>query len=204
MTAEASRPPTALARRFVRYVVGFGVGVAVGMAPFLGVLEVPGFQALVSLYPRELRATLIPLSAFLMGLVAVAVQFYAGSSISRRALGRRFRRGLAVLLIGFLLMIVLYTLFVVRVELDGGESAVAVTVGWTRLPSCGCTAESDVDCVGELSLSSRAIESCWGGRQLRVVRLILILSYLLVTGGFGALVGLLLLSEEKRRLARSR
>lgn len=196
-------PPSALARRFVRYVVGFGVGVAVGLAPFLGVLRVPGFEALVSLFPLDLRATVIPLSAFLMGVVAVAVQFFAGERIARTALRRRFRRGLVALLIGFLLLIVLYSLFVVRVAVDGGERSVAVAVGWARLPACGCTAVGDADCVRALSLAPAAVESCWGSRQLRLVRLGLILSYLTVTGGFGALVGLLLLVEDRRRARRA-
>lgn len=204
MSANSPRPPSELARRFVRYVVGFGVGVAIGLAPFLGVLRVPGFEALVSLYPLELRATLIPLSAFLMGLVAVVVQFYAGESLSRRAIGRRFRRGLAVLLAGFVALIVLYSVFVVRVDYDGGQRTAAVAIGWSRLPSCGCGVVSDVDCLRELSLSSPAIESCWGGRQLQLVRLALTLSYLLVTGGFGALAGLLLLSERASRRAPTR
>jgi len=198
------RPPSTLARRFVRYVSGFGVGVALGMAPFLGVVEVPGFEALLRLFPRELAHSLIPLSAFLMGVVAVAVQFYSGERIAATTLRRRFKRTLILLLVGFLLLVVLYTLFVRTVAVEGGARELAFTTGWQRLPSCGCPPQlTDVECLKELSANPAATGSCWG-RQLLVVRLSLTLAYLLVTGGFGALVGLLLLAEERRRRRRSR
>lgn len=202
MSETAPRPPSALARRFVRYVAGFGVGVALGLAPFLGVVEVPGFSALLRLFPADLARSLIPLSAFLMGVVAVAVQFYSGERIAARAFRRRFFVTLVLLLVGFLLLVVLYALFVRDVPVAGGKSNLAFVIGWQRLPSCDCDAElSDLQCLKELSADPAAIGSCWG-RQLVVGRLALTLGYLLVTGGFGALVGLLLLAEERRRRAR--
>src|SRR4051812_25046827 len=74
-------PPTPLAKRFVRSVLGFGVGVGLGLAPFLGKLGVPGFSALLSLFPEALSAFLIPVSAFLMGMLAAVTQFYSGLAL---------------------------------------------------------------------------------------------------------------------------
>ena len=34
------KPATALSKQFVRYLVGFGVGVGIGLAPYLGILNV--------------------------------------------------------------------------------------------------------------------------------------------------------------------
>jgi hypothetical protein len=192
--------PTRLARRFVRYVLGFAVGVGVGVAPFLGKFPVPGFEALLGLFPETLQRSMIPLSAFLMGLVAVAVQFYSGEALTRPQLRQRFFWSVATLLVGLMLMIVLYTLLVVRVPIEGGARSVPVVLAWSRSAACiGCPpAMSDGECIVRLSLNPKAIESCWGTRPLALSRLALTLGYLVLTGGFGALIGLLLLQEDLR------
>ncbi len=197
--------PTPLARRLVRYVVGFGIAVGVGMAPFLG--RIPGSGSLQQLFPPDMRGTLIPLSVFLMGIVAVAVQFYSSESINRAVLRRRFSLALIALLFGLFVFLGLYTVFVETVPISKGDvikTTAVVTGGDTRASSCGCARElSNAECVKSLSLDSAAIASCWG-RSLRLVRFSLSLSYLLLTGGFGALVGVLLLQEESRRAQAKR
>lgn len=194
------RPPTPTALRFVRYIAGFSVGVALGTAPFLGKTAIPGFDALLGLFPRDLQATLIPMSAFAMGVVAVAVQGQGDAKdASLRRLRTLFRRTLVLLLILFLTLVVLYTKFVVRVPVGAAGATAAVVVSSQRLPTCLCTAPSDLQCIEELSLKPAAIESCWGSRPLRNVRLGLSLVYLGLTSGFGALVGLLILFPEARK-----
>jgi hypothetical protein len=203
-------PPTPLARRFVRYVVGFGVGVVVGLAPFLGVLPIPLFRPLLDLFPQQLEGDLIPLSAFLMGLVVVAVQFYSGESLSRARLRRRFRLSLVAIVAGFFVFVVLHQLFVVSVDYDGGRAAFAKS--WQRTERCGCNEDpekgwqylQDKECIRHLSFDEAAIEECWGSGRLRVVEIALAVPYLLLTSGFGVLVGLLLLTEEARRRGRRR
>ena len=193
------RAPTSLSRRFIKYVFGFGVVVAVGLSPFLGKAAVPGFDALLSLYPPDLRSVLIPLASFLMGLIALAVQFYSAEAVSRRGIRRLFRIGLITLVTGVLLLICLYNFLVVRVPFEGGRRVVAVVIAPSRLakPRCECDDTiDDTECIQQISLGH--IESCWGSRPLRLSRLSLGLSYLIVTSGFGVLVGLLLLQEGTR------
>jgi len=198
MTDDATLgPPTPIARRFVRLVAGFGVGVAVGLAPFLGKVEAPGFQALLTLYPQSLRDPLITLSAFLMGIVAVGVLFYAGERISRADLRRRFKKGLATLGVGLAALVVLWVLFVVRVPTPG--EAFSTIVAGARLPTCDCEGLTDLQCIRGLPADPEALSTCWGGPAYKAVQLAFIASYLVLTGGFGVVIGLLLLQERARR-----
>lgn len=193
-------PPTALSRRFVRYLVGFGVGVALGLAPFLGSIGMPGFTPLADLLPLTVQDPIAALAPIVMGVVAVAVQFGAESRIPRRRLRRRFGIALAVVAVGLLLLVILQALVVREVDVRGGERTVRYAVGLSRPPTCECPpALSDRDCIIELSLDPGSVETCWGTGPVRLAGLVLTLSFLLVIGGFGALVGLVLLQEELRR-----
>ncbi|HYU34542.1 MAG TPA: hypothetical protein VEW48_20515 [Thermoanaerobaculia bacterium] len=194
-------PPTPLARRFVRSVLGFGVGIGLGLAPFLG--KVAGVDALLRLYPQEMQTSLITLSAFLMGIVAAAIQYYAGEGIGRTTLRRWFRRSLIGLLGALLLLIGLCDLLMERVSIRNTP----VVIAWSRTATCVCPQRiGDVACIEQITVSPGALDSCWGSRPRKMSQLLLRLSYLLVTGGFGALVGLLLIQKEgtKRRKAASR
>jgi hypothetical protein len=195
------RAPTTLSRRFVRYVLGFGVGVSIGLAPYLGKIGVPGFSSLLELYPIELKRELIPLSAFLLGIVAVTVQFYSAKTASGALLRRHFRTMLFTLIAGFLISVALYQQFVIAVPIEEGHH-ITVVIGWPRSPHCGCGTLDDLDCVRHLSVDPGAISGCWN--NVHLVEFALVISYLFLLGGFGALVGLLLLSEEseKARLAK--
>lgn len=197
MAEKKPVPPTPLARRYVRYVVGFGVAVGIGLAPFLG--KVPGLDVLARLFPPDLRSTLIPFSALLMGVIAVAVQYFSTESISRPALRRRFTFSLAAVVAGLFLFLVLHDFLVVQFPIEGGGSTLPVIVALHRTADCPCKTSSDIECLSQISTNPRAVERCWGSRPLKMSRLVLGFSYLLVTGGFGALIGLLLLQEESRR-----
>ncbi len=196
----AQQPPTAWARRFVRYVGGFSVGIGVGLAPFLGKLPVPGFDALLSLFPRELQGTVIPLSAFLMGLVAIASQFYSGEPLTGATIRKRFRFSLIGLLTGLLLLIVLHSIFIVNVPALGGDVNIAVTIVGERDPKCGCDADTpDRVCIQEVTLKPGRIDSCWDPGKRRQAELVLSLCYLWVTTCFAILVGLLMIQEQNAR-----
>lgn len=194
--AMAERPgmPTPLARRWVRYLLGFGVAVGLALAVFLGAATIPGFRALLTLFGEDLKVPLIPLSAFLMGTVAVAVEFYAGERIPRRTLRRLFRNLLVALLAALLLLIVLFNFFVVQV----GPDDIPFLVSWERQPHCACPPEvSPAECIRRISLDREAVEHCWG-RGVRLIRLSLMLVYLIAISAFGALVGVLLIREQAK------
>lgn len=195
--------PTALARRYVRYVVGFGVAVGVGLAPFLG--KVPGLDTLLSLFPQELRYSLIPFSAFLMGIVAVAIQFYSGEASGRTLLRKRFRASLIALLIGLAALVILYSSLVVLYPILHGEKTLPIVISFSRTSTCGCPAAiSNLSCLQKITPNPAKVEDCWGSGAIQRSRLLLSLSYLLVTGGFGGLIGLLLLQEEAKKKQQRR
>jgi hypothetical protein len=203
--SDAPQPPTPLAKRFVRYLMGFGVGVTAGVAPFLGLLEVPGFEALLQLFPESLRPSLIPLSAFLMGLVAVGVQFLHHETASRASLRRWFLVAFAAVAAGFVWLAVVYDTLVIRIDIPAADTVFTEVIAPRRLPppACPCaTGVSDEECIREYLHPSR-IENCWGNRALRRSKAMLRGAYLLLTGGFGALIGLLLLREPDASRKRS-
>jgi len=194
--AEPAGPPTALAKRWVRYVVGFGVGTAVGLAPYLGVLNVPLFKPLLTLFPVTLQSRLIPLSAALMGLTAVAIQWYGGERTSRQWLRKWFVGSLTCSVVSLLALLFVRMVFVVDVPIQGGAEQVAFVIGPTRLPSCGCSQPSDALCISEtLTLNPAQVESCWGSRSVRFGELLLQLNYLFAVGCFGVVTGLIVLRE---------
>lgn len=197
------RAPTPVTRRLVRYVVGFGVGSVVGMAPFLGSLEVPHFRALPTLFPANMQDLFAPFAGFLIGLVVVAVQFYSEERIPRAKVRRRFFLLFLLLLVGLLLFVVFYFLFVVRVPALQGEKVVPMLIGWEMAPECECVEEGlrtrPIECIKKLSLDRARIEACWGRRSLLLSGLLLTVGYLLLTGGFVALVGLVVLQRPGKR-----
>lgn len=196
--APESGPPTSLARRFVRYVLGFGVGVGAAVLVFLT-------TGLFQVIPDAVRDVALPTSSLLMGLVAVGVQFYARESIRRRTLRHLFTAGVAILVIGVVLFLSLYVLDVQTV--NGGDRTFVVVLPGSRLPGCPCSAEtSDEDCVLRLGFDGATprTDTCWDRFRIRRVRAELLLTYLLITIGFGVLVGMVVVQEELRRAARRR
>jgi hypothetical protein len=191
--------PTPLARQLVRYVVGFGVAVAIGMAPFLGELDLPLFTPLLHLIPRSIRDTLVPLSAALMGLVAVVVQWLGEERLTRVWLRKMFGRTLVIASLSFLLLLVLHNFVVVRVPIPSIGSTETFLVGFTRPDTPGCTGFSNAECIKRLSMDEKRIASYWGDSQISLAALCLKLSYLLFTGSFGALVGLLVLRTRLKK-----
>ena len=196
-TTSSISPPTPLSVRLVRYIVGFGVGVGIGLAPYLGKLQVPGFDALLSLIPDSVQGTALPLSALLMGAVAVWVQWTAGDQPSRAWLRRAFRRGLLVGFISLVAFIVVQTLVVVELRIPAENRSVSFLVGFTRSNRPPCTSEkSDAECIKLITVDEARIAAQWGDTQIRLARLALVTSYLATTATFGLLVGIFLTRES--------
>ena len=197
---------TSLPRRFVRHVLNFFVGLGIGLAPFLGTKNIPGFKALISVMPFQIQSELITLSAFLMGLIVVAVQFYSAERISRPVLVKRFGLALAAMGVGFALFYLLRNEFTVDVE--RGSTTVTVLIGSTpkKTAHCGCPNPADEPeaCIKTLSFRAEAIAACWDYREIRRRGELLGFSYLLLTGGVALLIGFVLLQEEARRQAKKK
>jgi hypothetical protein len=192
-------PPPPLVRRWVRYMVGFAVGTALGLAPYLGTLDVPLFRPLLTLYPITLQHSLIPLSSAIMGLMAVAIQWYGDEHLTHRRLRRWFHVTLASAVAGILALMLARAAFVVDVPIEGGAEHVAFAVGWNRLPTCICRESADALCIAQtLTLNPAQVESCWGSRSVRVAEVLLQINYLLVIASFGVLTGLVLLRDVAR------
>lgn len=200
--AEALSPSTSVPRRFIRLVFDFFVGLAIGLAPFLGTKNVPGFRALISVMPYQYTNLLITLSAFLMGIIVVAIQFYSAERILRPLLNRLFGIALAAMIFGFFLFYHLRIEYTVDVERRRGKT-VSVLVGASPLKSCFAVCRDPVhrraECIKSLSFDPAAIESCWDGQEILRRGEILGFSYLILTGGVGVLIGFLMLQEKLLR-----
>src|SRR5947209_5664994 len=190
--------PTPLARRFVRYVLGFGLAIGAAVFPFLS--KIAG-----DLFPESMQKTLLIMSALSMGFIAVAVQFYSGETIDRSAVRRRFKTVLISLLIGLILFSVLHGVLVVTISFpdkDGKILHFPFVIWLFRSEGCGCEKKTnDQQCINELSLDEKKIETCWNTVPSR---LLLQFSYLVLTGGLAALIGLLLLQEEAHRQEKTK
>lgn len=190
------QPPTPLARLLVRYILGFGVGIGVGLAPFLGRLDVPGFNALASLIPDALQSTAFPVSAFLMGTIAVWIQWQAGEKPTRLWLRRSFKKTLWTLIGGGVVFLILNTLVVVPVTVPAANTEASFLVGFDRPPTDGCQGLSASSCITRLSFNPSRIADHWGDRQLQFAGLSLLLAYFITTGAFGSMIGLVLLRDR--------
>ena len=204
-TSTTPAPPTPVARKLVRYILGFGVGVGIGLAPYLGLLNVPLFKPLLALIPESIQNTVIPLSSALMGTAAVVTEFYGGEYISRARLRRLFKRTLLIAIVAFIILIVIHTFVVVTIPILGGKESVSFVVGFTRPNKPPCSAEiSDAACLKLLTLDTSEIESFWGDKQIRFAKGLLIITYLLFTGAFGAIIGLIVIRDKVKTKATSR
>lgn len=195
--ATKPEPPTAVGRRIVRYVLGFTVGVGVGLAPYLGTQEVPLFAPLISLYPDSVRDVLIVLSTAAMSIVVVGIQWGADQYQATNKVRGWFSKLFAAAIASFIVLIVVVTLTIVRVPVGSGNSVESfVTSFGSRLPQCASScsqAESDAQCITNLTFNETRIAGCWGDTNVRVATLAILFSYLATTSFFGAIVGCLLI-----------
>jgi hypothetical protein len=191
------QPSTRVSKNFVRHVLGFGVGVGLGLAPFLGKLKVPGFAALLEFFPSNLQGVAIPVSSFLMGCIATGVQFFSSERISKRSLSRIFVTTFAAMIVFLIAMIFWHFLYVVTIPFQGEKARISTVIGGAgRLSTCGCEQQaSDKQCIRELSFLPGAVESCWGSSPVRINELILVLLYLATTACFGTLIGLIMIKD---------
>ena len=201
--ARAASPPTPVGRRWINYVVGFSVGVGSGLSVYLGKVHVPLFSPLLDLIPFTLQNTLIPLSSALMGIVAVAIQFYSYARLGARRLGGLFVRTIVAGITALLLFVVVHTYVVVTIDTTPMGRA-SFLVCFTRPERSPCPAGvSDAECIMRLTFDPARIASFWGDRCLHTAQLALEITYLATTALFGALVGLVVLRGDPGRAERA-
>jgi hypothetical protein len=193
-------PPPPIVRSWVRLVVAFSASVALGLAPYLGKLRVPGFDALLSLIPDDLHSVALPLSAAFMGLIAVWIQWSAGNRPRKTWIQKRFRIMMFIGILGLILFWVVNTFVVVRIPIRAEDRVGVYLIGFRRLPTSPCPPIiSDVDCVRQVTPEESQLAKVWGDNQLRISRLALLGSYFVATSSFGMLVGLIVLQKSLQR-----
>jgi ABC-type antimicrobial peptide transport system permease subunit len=186
-------PP--LATKWAKYVVGFGVSVAVGLAPYLGRLNVPLFTPLLNLIPPSVQDTAIPLSAALMGIVAVLIEWYGMSTLTLDTVQKWFSRTVLWIIAGFILLTIIQTRVVARVSMSGGKETASFLVGLHDPLTPPCERLGKAECIKLITTDPAKIESHWGDDNIANAKLALLFSYLAFTSGFGFLVGLLVLRQ---------
>jgi hypothetical protein len=201
----AKLPP--FATEWVRYLLGFSVSVAAGLAPYLGRVHVPLFTPLLSLIPLFIQDIAIPLSSAAMGIVAVYVQWYGSTRVPREWASRTFFRTLGASVVLLLALTVVEMLAVERIYLPAAEQTVSLVVGFGYPNRPPCEALSRAQCIeSRLGLNPSGIETYFGGMQVKGAQVLLVLTYTLFMSAFAVMVGLLVLARrtaERRRVAAS-
>ncbi len=197
-------PPTPT-RRWVSALLALAVTVPLSMAPLLGTLEIPGFKALLSLFPGSLQDTALPLASLAMALVAVSVQFFSRDRFSGRKLTRAFVALVGTLFVLLLLLAWRHNQTVVGMPVGPDADRASFVVAHPRSASCPCPADrGDAECIQRLGLDASRLPVCWAERDLRGNAFVLVLLYVLLMSGLGALVGLLVMVRRQPRTAARR
>jgi hypothetical protein len=190
-TAKRELPP--IASRWVKYLLGFSVSVAVGLAPYLGRVHVPLFTPLLSIIPLSLQDTAIPIAAACMGLVAVLVQW----GKSRKPKNWEIGTALGASLFSLLLLVGLEMTTVAHIDVPAVNSKVSFAVGFSTPNKPPCVGLGRDECITKkLNLDESNIDSFFGDSQTSIAKLLLVLAYVSSMTSFGLVVGLLVLRDS--------
>ena len=208
MAESKLEPLTPIGHRYLRYMLSIGVSLAVGLAPLLGKVGVPGFTPIIEVFPMDMRGgALIAFASFLMTLPAVAVQFYAGNAIAVHRVDRWFAPVLLALVPLTMLLYYIYSNTTTTVPIEEGRMTAVYVVGDEFLDDCPCKeARLRIQkCIGH-AITTNYVEvyDCYDRSQINRRRNSLGLLYLLVMLGFGALIGLIVLKDLLRRATKRR
>jgi len=189
------------AATYARFVLAFLVTIPLSLAPLLGQLQVPGFTALLNVFPVNLREGLIAFGGLCMTLPAIAVQAYYTATPRRVALRRWMLPLLALTLVLLVTLYAVYTFVVIQVPYFGGDRYERYVVGSRQLPTCECARRQKeiTECIGPiLSFNPATIEACFPAIDVQRRKLFLGLSYLALLSALGASIGVLTLSDRPR------
>lgn len=201
--AREEVPPSAA--KWVRMIVGFGVSVAVGLSPFLGQLGVPLFAPLLNLIPSSIRTSAVAVSAALMGLTAVWIQWQFYRRPSDDSVPKLFRRAGLVAICSLSLLFVAYSQLVTEVPIRGQKESLYFVTGFSDAKWPQCSGLSNAQCIGEVTTTDYSrILSCFGERQIKMANLALQIPYFAFLSSFGAMIGALMLSGNSLRHSKQR
>jgi len=190
--------PPPLVNRWIRCFLGLTVGVAAGLAPYLGKYDVPLFDSFLKLIPTSIQDVVPIFSASLMSLVAITIQFFDQNKVKARKLENAFKITLGITLISLVSLIIVHSFVVVKVPYLGGRASETFLVGFNKPGKPPCTPEmSKALCIQRISLNVGKVEAYWGDGQMRTAKLTLLFVYLLFNAALGLLIGLLLLVNPK-------
>ena len=182
---------SSLTGRWMKMLLGFSVSVSVGLAPYLGKLNVPLFTPMLSLIPASLQPVAIPLSAASMGLVAVLIQWYGFQHPGRRWLRVWFGRSIILCAVTLLAFAVIEMVAVVRIDVPAVDSVVSFAVGPYSPNKPPCDGLSREECIKtKLTLEEAKVNSYFGENVVNMTKLVMVIVYVAFMSMFGMLVGL--------------
>lgn len=190
---------TPRAKRFLKYLISFGVTFAAGTAPLWGSGRISGFHAILDVYPRDLQ-DVIPWTSFLMSIVAVGVQAFGDEAWDRERVKYSIGATLALLVIVLFVSYGAYKAFVIRIQIPAaGEEKVSYLIGSTLLPKCECAKRGlDIrECIGfAISANPDDVSACYPLQEIQRRSTFLSMLYMLVMLLLGTAIGLLVVKES--------
>jgi hypothetical protein len=190
-------PPT---RKYLRYILSFVVTFGVGLVPLWGGKLIPGFRAILDVYPTELR-DVIPFASLIMSATAVGVQFFLGDAVRPRRLKISFIATFVIFIVLILATYITYTAVVIRIQVPASQQLVAYLVGSEPLPTCDC-AKRQLEirrCIGfAISVNPDEVAACFSREEISRRKYVLATLYMLVMLSLGLLIGFLMLKEATK------
>jgi hypothetical protein len=189
-------PPVAV--ELIRYVLGFSVSVSLGLAPFLGKLDVPGFSPMLSFIPCSLQDLAIPLSSAAMGLVAIGTQWRASMQHRTERIVEKFRRTIQLSIIALAVLTAVEIFGVVQIDVPAVNRTAAFAIGPIHPHRFPCESLGRAECIHKIGLNENQINGYFGETQVNLTKCILVIAYVTFMSCFGALVGMLITGRKRR------
>ena len=188
-------PPRAA--RFLKYLLSFVGTLGVGVSPLLLGDKIPGFRAILDVFPADLQ-DVIPWASLLMSVTAVGVQFFGDEAIDARRLKHGFIATYVMLVLSIFLLYFQYKATVIRLQVPGADAKVAYLIGSTMRPACECAKRGLQirECIGRvISVNPDEVAACYPLQEITTRATILSALYMFVMFSLGTLIGLLVLRE---------
>jgi hypothetical protein len=186
------------AAEFLQYLLGFSVSVGIGLAPYLGKLDVPGFSPTLSLIPNSVQNLAVPLSTAAMGIVTVWVQRRGATAVGEVRVATWFRRTLLVCSSMLVLLVAVEMFVVVRIDVPAVNRTVSFAVGPVHPHTPPCERLGKSECIKQkLSLDESHIDAYFGETQVNCAKFVLVFIYVGFMSSFGVLVGVAMIDRTK-------